>query len=96
MFDAWDECFDYDRWMDVFERTGVDPAHYTTRGYSTDEILPWDIIDCGVTKAYLLRERDRAYKGVTTPSCAEHCNGCGANNLGAKTRWCKTCKLGGD
>ncbi len=96
MFDAWDECFDYDKWMDVFARTGVDPAHYTTRGYGIDEVLPWDIIDCGVTKSYLLRERERAYKGVTTPSCAEHCNGCGANTMGAKTRWCKGCKTGGD
>ena len=88
MLDAWDEFFDYDRWMDVFARTGVDVDFYTTRGYATDEILPWDVIDCGVTKAYLLRERERAYEGKTTPSCAEHCNGCGANKLGGKNKWC--------
>ena len=88
MFDAWDEYFDYDKWMDAFARTGVDPTFYTTRGYATDEVLPWDIIDCGVTKAFLLRERERAYEGKTTPSCAEHCSGCGANKLGGKTRWC--------
>ncbi len=88
MLDAWDEYFDYDRWMDVFARTGVDPAFYTTRGFGLDEVLPWDIIDCGVTKEFLLRERAKAYEGKTTPSCAEHCNGCGANKLGGKNRWC--------
>ena len=89
IFDAWDEYFDYDRWMSVFERTGVDPAFYTTRGFGLDEVLPWDIIDIGVTKAFLRRERDKAYEGKTTPSCAENCSGCGANKLGGKNRWCK-------
>ena len=89
IFDAWDEYFDYDRWIGVFERTGVDPAFYTTRGFGLDEVLPWDIIDIGVTKAFLRRERDKAYEGKTTPSCAEYCSGCGANKLGGKNRWCK-------
>ena len=88
MFDAWDEYFDYDKWMSAFERTGVDPAYYTTRGFGLDEVLPWDMIDCGVTKEFLLRERKKAYEEKTTPSCAEHCNGCGANKLGGKNRWC--------
>ena len=89
MFDAWDEYFDYDKWIDVFARTGVDPAFYTTRGFGLDEVLPWDMIDCGVSKEYLLHERKKAYEEKTTPSCAEHCNGCGANKLGGVNRWCK-------
>ncbi|MBQ8529075.1 MAG: TIGR03960 family B12-binding radical SAM protein [Clostridia bacterium] len=89
IFDAWDEYFDYDRWVDAFARCGVDPDFYTTRGFGLDEVLPWDIIDVGVTKAFLLRERARAYEEKTTPSCAEKCSGCGANKLGGKTRWCK-------
>ena len=89
MFDAWDEFFDYDHWMSAMERTGVDPDFYTTRGFGIDEILPWDIIDVGVTKAYLRREREKAYAAETTPSCAEKCSGCGANKLGGKNRWCK-------
>lgn len=89
IFDAWDEYFDFDRWMSVFERCGIDPDFYTTRGFGLDEILPWDIIDIGVTKAFLRRERDKAYEGKTTPSCAEQCSGCGANKLGGKNRWCK-------
>lgn len=89
VFDAWDEYFDYDRWMKAIDSAGLDPDFYTTRGYADDEVLPWDIIDCGVTKAYLLREKNKAYRGETTPSCAENCNGCGANKLGGNNKWCK-------
>ena len=89
VFDAWDEYFDYDRWMKAIDLAGLDPDFYTTRGYADDEVLPWDIIDCGVTKAYLLREKNKAYRGETTPSCAENCNGCGANKLGGNNKWCK-------
>ena len=89
MFDAWDEFFDYDLWIEAFEKCSIDPSFYTSRGFGLDEVLPWDIIDIGVTKNYLLRERNKAYEGVTTPSCAEHCSGCGANKLGGKNRWCK-------
>ena len=92
MFDAWDEFFDYDKWMDVFARLGIDTDFYTTRGFGLDEVLPWDIIDCGVTKEFLLRERKKAYEEKTTPSCAEHCSGCGANSLGDKNRWCPLAK----
>ena len=89
MLDAWDEFFNYEAWIAAFENCGIDPAFYTSRGFGDDEILPWDIIDVGVTKAFLRREREKAYKGETTPSCAEHCSGCGANKLGGKNRWCK-------
>ena len=89
MLDAWDEFFNYDAWISAFEKCGIDPAFYTSRGFGIDEVLPWDIIDIGVTKAFLRRERDKAYKGETTPSCAEKCSGCGANKLGGKNRWCK-------
>lgn len=88
MLDAWDEYFDYDKWIECFAEAGVDPDFYTTRGFALDEVLPWDIIDCGVTKQFLLRERAKAYEGKTTPSCAEHCSGCGANKLGGNNRWC--------
>ena len=89
MLDAWDEFFDYEKWIEAFDKCGIDPAFYTSRGFGDDEVLPWDIIDIGVTKAFLRRERDKAYKGETTPSCAEKCSGCGANKLGGKNRWCK-------
>ena len=95
MFDAWEEFFDYEKWCDIFRRTGVDMDYYTTRGFGLDEVLPWDIIDCGVTKEFLKREREKAYAEKTTPSCQEQCSGCGANKLGGKNRWCPECKKGG-
>jgi radical SAM family uncharacterized protein len=89
IFDAWDEYFDYEHWISAFESTGVDPDFYTVRGFGIYEVLPWDIIDAGVSKEFLLRERNNAYSEKTTPSCMEKCSGCGANKLGGKTRWCK-------
>jgi radical SAM family uncharacterized protein len=88
MFDSWDECFDYDRWLSVFERCGVDPSFYANRAFGLDEVLPWDIIDCGVTKEFLRRERDKAYAENTTPHCREKCSGCGANRLGGERTCC--------
>ncbi len=92
MFDSWDECFDYDRWMSVFERSGIDPSFYANRKFSLDEILPWDIIDCGVSKEFMRRERDRAYGETTTPHCREKCSGCGANKLGGEKTCCPKAK----
>ena len=92
VFDAWDEYFDYDKWISVLERSGVDPAFYANRAFGLDEVLPWDIIDCGVTKEFLLRERAKAYEENTTPSCREHCSGCGANKLGGERTCCPKAK----
>ena len=89
MFDAWDEGFSYERWLSVFERAGIDPDFYANRPFGLDEWLPWDVIDAGVTKEFLLRERAKAYEEKTTPACSEHCSGCGANKLGGVTRWCR-------
>lgn len=87
-FDAWSEYFDYDKWMEVFSATGIDPSFYANRAYGLDEVLPWDVIDCGVTKSFLKRERARAYEGATTPNCREQCSGCGANRLGGVRSCC--------
>ena len=87
-FDAWSECFDFDKWKEVFAECGVDADYYATRGFGLDEVLPWDIIDCGVTKEFLLRERCKAYSGETTKNCREQCNGCGANKLGGERSCC--------
>ena len=87
-FDAWSEYFDYTKWISVFERSGVDPDFYANRRYSFDEVLPWDIIDCGVDKSFLVRECKKAYDDQTTPSCREHCSGCGANKLGGERTCC--------
>lgn len=80
-FDSWDEFFDYDKWMKIFEQTGVDPDFYTTRRIGFDETLPWDHIDIGVTKRFLRREAEKAYAGVPTPDCRTQCSGCGVKCL---------------
>ena len=59
----------------------MDPDFYTIRGYGEDELLPWDPIDVGVSKKFLLRERRRAYEAAVTPDCRQGCAGCGANCL---------------
>ena len=74
--------------MEVFSATGIDPSFYANRAYGLDEVLPWDVIDCGVTKSFLKRERARAYEGATTPNCREQCSGCGANRLGGVRSCC--------
>ena len=79
--DGWDEYFNYAKWYDAFRQCGVEEDFYTTRGYGEDEILPWDAIDVGVSKAFLKRERRRAYDGRVTPDCRHGCAGCGANSL---------------
>lgn len=89
-FDAWEDCFDYDGWMDIFESTGIDPAFYANRTIPDDEILPWDMISCGVTKSFLLSERHKAQQGLSTPACRDKCSGCGVNRLVDK-RYCRWC-----
>ena len=79
--DGWDEFFNYQIWLDAFEKCGIDPDFYTVRGYGEEELLPWDTINVGVSKKFLLRERARAYKGVITDDCRHQCAGCGANCL---------------
>ena len=79
--DGWDEYFNYSIWFDAFKTCGVDPDFYTVRGYGEDELLPWDPIDVGIDKKFLLRERHRAYEGKVTPDCRHGCAGCGASKL---------------
>ena len=81
MLDGWDEYFRYDIWLDALHACGIDPEFYTTRGFGEDELLPWDTIDVGVSKKFLLRERKRAYEEKVTPDCRHDCAGCGANCL---------------
>jgi radical SAM family uncharacterized protein len=79
--DGWDESFDYDKWMEAFSQCGLDPAFYSRRLRSCDETLPWDHLDYGVTKRFLISEKERAERAETSPNCREACGGCGANTL---------------
>ena len=82
IFDAWQEYFKFDVWMETFKECGVDPFFYTTRNRADDEIFPWDIIDCGVTKSFLLREWNMAREGKPSKNCRQGCLGCGAASFG--------------
>ncbi len=76
--DAWSEHFDFDAWMDCFKTAGLDPDFYACRRRSYDEIFPWDHLDYGVNKTFLMEENKRAHQSVTTPNCREQCSHCGA------------------
>lgn len=79
LFDAWTETFDNEKWLQAFEQTGTDIGFYNLRERSVSELLPWDFIDIGVTKAFLIKEWERSKKGEITPNCRETCSGCGAS-----------------
>ena len=80
-FDGWDDSFHFDTWMESFAACGVDPLFYTSRRRSFDEVLPWDHLDYGIRKEFLIREAKKAYESRTTPHCRIHCAGCGADRL---------------
>ncbi|MGN0377485.1 MAG: TIGR03960 family B12-binding radical SAM protein [Suilimivivens sp.] len=77
-YDAWSEYYKNDLWFEAFEECGIDPDFYTVRERSDDETFPWDFLDCGVSKSFLLREWHRAQEETVTPNCRMQCQGCGA------------------
>ena len=82
LFDAWGDFFEFDKWLQAFASCGIDPDFYTVRSRADDELFPWDFIDIGVTKAFLLREWKRSQNGELTPNCRDACSGCGAAVFG--------------
>ena len=80
-FDSWDDQFKYDMWMEAFEEAGLDPSFYANRRRDFDEILPWDHLDYGISKAFLINENKKAHESITTPHCRIKCAGCGSNKL---------------
>ena len=77
-FDGWSEWFDFGKWQEAFATTGTDPAFYANRTRRYDEVLPWEHLATGVTKAFLLKEDRGAEQGLVTPDCrAGTCAGCG-------------------
>ncbi len=82
LYDAWSEYFKFDTWMETFEECGIDPLFYTVRERGDEEVFPWDIIDCGVDKSFLLREWKNALAGNKSANCRQQCLGCGAIDYG--------------
>ncbi|MBR0277229.1 MAG: TIGR03960 family B12-binding radical SAM protein [Clostridia bacterium] len=81
-FDGWAEHFNFEKWMQVFYDCGIDPDFYALRKREYDEVLPWDHINIGVSKAFMINENKKAHLEITTPQCREKCSGCGANRYG--------------
>ncbi len=88
ILDGWTEEFKYDMWREAFAETGIDPAFYAFRRREKDEIMPWDVIDCGVTKDFLWREKEKAEKAQTTKDCRKGCNGCGLQRFKGVCKYC--------
>ncbi len=82
LYDSWSEHFNHAKWMKAFEKNGVDMEFYNGRERAEDELFPWDFIDVGVTKAFLLREYKRAKAEKVTPNCRQACVNCGAKEFG--------------
>lgn len=80
--DSWTEHFSLERWLAAFEKCGIDPEFYTARTRSYDEIMPWEHLDYGVTKEFLISEACAAHSEKTTPNCREKCSACGAARYG--------------
>lgn len=80
-FDGWAEYFNYTKWMEAFDECGIDPLEYTGERKESED-LPWDFIDIGVRKKFLLAERKSAYENATSPNCREECLACGAACFG--------------
>ena len=81
MFDSWSEFYNHDRWLRAFSKAGIDTDFYTLRERAEDEVFPWDFIDSGISKEYLLLEWKRAKEGIVTKNCRIQCSGCGANQF---------------
>lgn len=81
-YDGWTDKFNWEGWTKALEETGIDPAFYANRVRSYDEILPWDHISVGVSRQFLINEREKALKAEVTPNCRQECSNCGAKAFG--------------
>ncbi len=79
-FDSWHEYFSPSVWEEAFKNTGIDPDFYNARERDYEEILPWDFIDVGVSKKFLINENEKSKQEITTPNCREKCAGCGVTH----------------
>ena len=77
--DSWTEHFKPEGWEKAFADSGINRSFYTERKREFNEVLPWDIIDSGVSKKFLKLEAERAYNETTTHDCRHGCVGCGIN-----------------
>ena len=79
--DSWTEYFDYQRWLDGLSACGLDGDFYAHRERPRDEVFPWCRIEPPAHTGFLWEEREKCYRGETTPDCRTKCSGCGANGF---------------
>ncbi len=81
-FDGWSDLFSFEKWMDAFRDAGVSPEFYAYRERANDELFPWEIVDPGIDRRFLLREREKARRGEVTPDCRfDRCHACGIKRM---------------
>lgn len=80
-FDSWDEFFNFDNWLEAFNECNLTPEFYANRVRSYDEVFPWDVMDYGIRKNFLIEENKKAHRSETTPHCRIKCSACGATKL---------------
>lgn len=76
--DSWGECFNKEIWLNAFKEENINPDFYVYREIDYNEVLPWDVIDIGVKKEFLISENEKAKQALTTKNCKEKCSDCGA------------------
>ena len=81
MLDGWNDQFKFDEWMGAFKDCGLDPAFYANRVREKDELMPWDFLDCGITKEFLWHEKEKSDRAEVTRDCRLGCNGCGIQRI---------------
>ena len=79
--EGWDQHFSLERWDAALREAGLDGDFYACRRRPYDEVLPWDHLDYGVSKDFLIREDGKARESAVTENCRARCSGCGANKL---------------
>jgi len=83
-FDGWDEQFKFELWQQAFENCNLTMEEYCEKTYDYGDVLPWDFIDAGVSKDFLISENKKSKLGETTNNCREECSNCGVRGLGGE------------
>jgi radical SAM family uncharacterized protein len=83
--DGWNEYFSYEKWKQAFNDAKIDISFYNERERNINEVLPWEVVSCGVKKEFLLQELQNSKEALTTKNCREKCSNCGANKYKCKS-----------
>ena len=76
-FDGWSDRLRFDLWEEAMSARGI-TASERFAARDPEESLPWERIDCGIDRSFLLREREKARSGESTEDCRlGKCQSCG-------------------